>query len=217
MVSTSTLRWSASELDMPLLLVGHDHRISFANTAAHQLLGYPSGGLNDLPLERLVPMVRLGELQNVDAVLDGQASRRVRSAVTRADGGIVDVGLTVEPCHDERGGVVAVSLRYEPVARGSTGSRGLDPHAGREVRESGMRLDPGRVARLVAEQLRGAFNLLAVLDEHLTRARTCPRELSHARGVLNELREVLGDCELDLDALSPPTQVIPKAPKLPRD
>jgi len=217
MVSTSTLRLTANELDVPLLLVGHDHRISFANAAAHQLLGYPNGGLNGLPLERLVPPARVGELRNLDAVLGGQASRRVRSVVTRADGGVVDVGLTVEPCHDDAGSVVAVSLRYEPVARGSTGSRGLDPHGGREGNESGIRLDAARVSRLVAEQLGGAFKLTALLDEHLLRARDDPRELAHARGVLNELREILADCELDLGALSPAAEVIPRAPKLPRD
>lgn len=215
MVSTSTLTVTTSELDGPLLLVGHDHRISFANTAAHQLLGYPKGGLHGLPLERLVPLARLGELQNLDAVFGGQASRRVRSAVTRADGGTVDVGLTVEPCHDDLGAVVAVSLRYEPIARRSTGPRGLDPHGPRNA-ESGIRLDPARMAQLVAEQLGDALKLVALLDEHLVRARADQRELGHARGVVNELREILADCELDLGALSPAVVVIPKAPKLPR-
>lgn len=216
MVSTSTLRLTSSDLDVALLLVGPDHRVSFANVAAHQLLGYPQGGLYGLPLERLVPHTRTGELKNVDAVFTGQGSRRVRSIVTRASGTPVEVSMGIDPCHDDHGKVVAVSLRYEPLPRATTGSRGLDGSDDAPTFDSGVRLDGARMARLVGDQLGGVSRLLAVLDEHLERIPEDVRMLDYARGVLAEARELVQECELDLAALAPKSDPIPKAPKLPR-
>jgi len=216
MVSTSTLRLTASDIDVALLLVGPDHRVSFANIAAHRLLGYPQGGLYGLPLERLVPHARLSELQNVDAVFKGQGSRRVRSIVTRASGGPLEVSMGVDPCFDDNGKVVAVSVRYESLSRASTGSRGLKVQEDAPTSASGLRLDGSRVARLVGEQLGGVTRLLGVLDEHLKRVADEPRMLDYARGVLAEARDLVEECELDLAALAPKIEAIPKAPRLPR-
>lgn len=216
MVSTSTLRLTANDLDVALLLVGRDHRISFANAAAHQLLGYPYGGLHRLPLERLIPPARLGELQNVDAVLAGQASRRVRSLVTRASGGIVEVGLTLEPCRDDVGQVVAVSLRYELLTRAAHGSDGDEPERSRgDPMQSGMRLDASRAHHSLNEQVKASLMLLRTVEEQLNRAHDDHDALDRARDALNDARHVLEECALDLLALDPSQQRLPSPPKLP--
>ena len=128
------------EDDYPMVLVGRDHRISYANTRAHQLLGYKQGGLHGSSIEQLLAPSRRAEVRNVQAVFRGQAALRFRSVARKADGQLLDVTLGLEPCLDHLGGVVAVKLRCELLARtpspslppfgGGSGTRTIPPKSG---------------------------------------------------------------------------------------
>lgn len=127
--------------EYPLLLIGRDHRVSYANVRAHQLFGFEHGGLHGMSIEQLLAPSRRTEVRNVQAVLRGQAARRFRSVTRRADGALIDVNLGLEPCLDSRGSVVAVKLRCERILRSepsapptsfasSSGTRPIPPRAG---------------------------------------------------------------------------------------
>jgi PAS domain S-box-containing protein len=113
--STFWLERAVDHLDIALLLVAPDRRVSYANAAAYRLLGLRPGQLDGAPLDRLTVPERRGELRNIDDVLNGGSARKVRSAVRREDGTRVDVTMIVEPCFDEHARVVAASVRYEAV------------------------------------------------------------------------------------------------------
>jgi PAS domain S-box-containing protein len=106
--------------EVPVLLVGPDHTVSYANRAAHALLGYAPNALLGLSLEWLSPPSRHGELRNIQSVFDGQTARRIRSAALCANGSVVNVTMTVEPCHDVERKVVAVSVSLAPMADSGT-------------------------------------------------------------------------------------------------
>jgi PAS domain S-box-containing protein len=97
----------------PMMLVGRDQTVSYANPAAHKLLGYAMGALSGLSLRWLAPPSRHGELRNIDALFTGQSTRRIRSVALTAQGKNVDVALTLEPCANESGEIVAVAIKYE--------------------------------------------------------------------------------------------------------
>lgn len=101
----------------PMLLIGRDHRVSYANARAHQLLGYEHGGLHGLSVEQLLLPSRRAEVRNVQAVLVGQAPRSWKSALRDAGGVSVEVHLAIEPCLDYRGQVIAVKVRAERAVR----------------------------------------------------------------------------------------------------
>ncbi len=101
-------------LDQPVVLV-KAHKVAYANRAAHRLFGAPLDSLRGQPLERLVVAERRGELRNIDEVLRGGSTRRVRSVLRREDGGRVDVSLEIEPYFDAAGGVYGASIRYEVI------------------------------------------------------------------------------------------------------
>jgi len=114
--SNAWLERAVDHLDIPLLLISPERRVSYANAAAHRLFGLKNNGLEGASLERLSVPERRGELRNIDEVLAGGGARKVRSVVRREDSTRVDVTMIVEPCFDEDGGVVAASIRYDPVA-----------------------------------------------------------------------------------------------------
>jgi PAS domain S-box-containing protein len=97
----------------PMMLVGRDQTVSYANPAAHKLLGYAMGALSGLSLKWLAPPSRHGELRNIDALFTGQSTRRIRSVALSAQGKNLDVALTLEPCANESGEIVAVAIKYE--------------------------------------------------------------------------------------------------------
>lgn len=113
--STFWLERAVDHLDVALLLVAPDRRISYANAAAYRLFGLKPGQFDGATLDRLSTPERRGELRNIDEVLGGGGARKVRSVVRREDGTRVDVTMIVEPCFDEQSHVVAASVRYEGV------------------------------------------------------------------------------------------------------
>jgi PAS domain S-box-containing protein len=121
-------KWLASafeQLDVPVLVVGVDRLIAYANPAAQRLFGAAPGALEGQGLERLVVPERRGELRNVEDVLAGGGARRVRSVLRRDDGSRLDVTMTVEPSLDESGRVDGATVRYEAMA--STGRMSASP------------------------------------------------------------------------------------------
>jgi PAS domain S-box-containing protein len=114
--SNAWLERAVDHLDIALLLIAPERRVSYANAAAHRLFGLKNSALEGASLERLSVPERRGELRNIDEVLAGGGARKVRSAVRREDGTRVDVTMIIEPCFDEEGRVVAASIRYDAVA-----------------------------------------------------------------------------------------------------
>lgn len=99
-----------------MLLVGSDHRVSYANPLAHKLLNYERGGLHGIAMEALLLPSRRSETYNVQAVLQGQAARRWKSALRDYSGARVEVHVSADPCLDYRRQIVAVKLRVERVS-----------------------------------------------------------------------------------------------------
>ena len=120
MGASATVVEAIDQTEVAMMLVGVDHTVSYANGAAHDLLGYEHGALNGLSLRWLSPPSRHGELQNLDAVFAGQGMRRIRSLALRSDGSRMEVAMKLEPCRDATGKVVAASVTYEPLSAGSS-------------------------------------------------------------------------------------------------
>jgi PAS domain S-box-containing protein len=111
-------KWLSSGFDQveaPLLVVGIDRCVAYANPAADQLFGTTPGALIGIGIERLVATERRGEVRNIEDVLTGGSPRRVRSVLRRADGSRLDVSMTVEPCLDPYGSIEAATVRYEVI------------------------------------------------------------------------------------------------------
>lgn len=189
---------------MPVLLVGPEGIVSYANSAAHELLGYPAHGLEGLSLEWLAPPSRHAELRNVQAVLDGQNSRRIRSAVLRVDGSVVDVAMSLEPCVNADGRVVAVSVRYDalPVRNSERPSgypnptSGVRPAVASETQKTASATSQNGPDPV--ENVRSALQLLGWLQDRLlaplsTAPLDDPRERARALLVLGEASAALSD------------------------
>jgi PAS domain S-box-containing protein len=136
----------ADSLDVAMVLVGADRKVSYGNAAAHQLLGLPSGQLVGSGAERLVAPERRGELQNLDDVLQGGAARKVRTLLRRPDGERFSATLIIEPYHDEGGGLAAVSVRYEAVGAARPSRPSQTPRSGAESGRPRPLSSPGELA-----------------------------------------------------------------------
>lgn len=100
---------------VPVLIVGADGTVEYANAAAYRLLGYQPGALCGLPIERLSPPARWSELGPVHAVFDGEQGCRIQSQALRADGRILDVAMTIEPSLDNDARVVGAVVSCNPL------------------------------------------------------------------------------------------------------
>ena len=124
------------QLEFPSIIWAQTARIAYANPAARRLFGAPPGVLERAGIDRLVVSERRGELRNIEDVLKGGSSRRVRSVLRREDGGRIDVTMSVEPCLDAAGQVEAASVRYELIA--ASGRMSAAPADGRlDSRQAG--------------------------------------------------------------------------------
>ncbi len=142
-----------------MLLIGRDHRVSYANSLAHQMFGYAHGALHGASVEQLLAPTRRAEVRNVQAVLRGQTSRRWRSIVRAANGALIDANLNLEPCIDHRGSVIAVKVRCErlprpqqPAARAFeavSGTRPIPPHNDRWPAPKSVRAVPPPLDRRI--------------------------------------------------------------------
>ncbi len=213
----------AEQLDQAALVVGAQREILYVTAAAERLLELPAERLLGSAIDSLLPQERLGELRNFEDVLLGGAGRRLRSALRLPDGRRLDVSVTLEPCLDSAGQVVAVSARYAPARTSAQWLRSsVPPGALRAVRPAQM--SPGRssgksgvFARL--EQLEARLlwleerlsqpSTLAPMDDPAERARAL-MVVAEARGLSAQFRSALTS---DEDA---PAEAIPAAPKLPR-
>ncbi|MFT3925578.1 MAG: PAS domain-containing protein [Myxococcales bacterium] len=128
------------QLEVPLIIVGADRHIAYANPAARRLFGTVPGTLEGAGIDRLVVNERRGELRNIEDVLKGGSARRVRSIVRRDDGGRLDVTMSVEPCLDAAGRVEAATVRYELIA--ASGRMSAAPDARGDSRQPGFRSAP---------------------------------------------------------------------------
>jgi PAS domain S-box-containing protein len=211
----------AEQLDQAALVVGPGREILYVTAAAERLLQLSAQRLLGSTIDDLLPQERLGELRNFDDVLLGGAGRRLRSALRLADGRRLEVSVTLEPCLDDTGQVVAVSARYASARtsaqwlRSSIPPRALRAEAGHAA--SGSSSKSGVFARL--EQLEARLHwleerlsqpsTLAPMDDPAERARAL-MVVAEARGLSAQFRSALAS---DEDA---PAEAIPAAPKLPR-
>ena len=160
------------QLEVPVIVVGPDRHIVYANPAAHRLFGVAPGVLERSGMDRLVVAERRGELRNIEDVLKGGSARRVRSALRREDGGRLEVTMSIEPCLDAGGKLEGATVQYEVIVgsgrmSGMPGARlqglsGAPVSSGAPVREgiksdSSPVMNPSETARPAAVQS-GAFH-----------------------------------------------------------
>lgn len=101
---------------IPMLVVCADGLVAYANAAAHRLLGYGQGSLPGLYLEQLAPESEQAALTLVRAAQENATNLRIRSRAVRADGRVLDVRMTIEPCLHDPDQVVDVFVSYKPLA-----------------------------------------------------------------------------------------------------
>ena len=105
----------ARESSIPMIVIGAAGHVSHANAAAHRFLGYSQGMLLGLPMQQLAPASERAALVLVRAAGENATHLRIRSRALRADGRVLDVCLTIEPCmHDSD--QVDVFVSYKPLA-----------------------------------------------------------------------------------------------------
>lgn len=85
------------DLHVPIVVVGPDGLIGYANPAAHRMFAYAPGTLLGKPFAQLTTEASWQELSR-EPVLHGNARvGRVQGQAVRSDGSVVDVNMTIEP------------------------------------------------------------------------------------------------------------------------
>ncbi len=130
------------QLEVPLIVVGPDRQIAYANPAARRLFGAPPGTLEGMGMERLVVPERRGELRNIEDVLKGGSARRVRSAVRREDGGRLDVTMSVEAFLGPAGALEGAVVRYEIITGSGRMSLAPGPRSRVPMAHASSRIPP---------------------------------------------------------------------------
>jgi PAS domain S-box-containing protein len=101
------------DLHVPIVVVGPDGLVGYANPAAHRMLAYAPGALVGMPLYQLTSEASWYELSQ-EPVLHRQSSMgRLQSQALRSDGRTVDVNMTIEPATTE-GNAFVVSYEVLP-------------------------------------------------------------------------------------------------------
>lgn len=111
------------DLNLPVVVVGPDGTVGYANPAAHRMLAYEPGALIGQALEQLTTPEAWDELCREPVLLDlfaeddsfvrdvGDARvGRMQGQVVRSDGRVVDVAMTIEPA---AGHAQAFMISYE--------------------------------------------------------------------------------------------------------
>jgi PAS domain-containing protein len=106
----STTMRRIQDMHLPVVAVGPDGTVGYANPAAHRMLAYEPGGLLGLPLHQLTTAESWDELCREPVFAgpsDGDTSGvglvgearigRLQGQVVRSDGRVVDVSMTIEP------------------------------------------------------------------------------------------------------------------------
>jgi PAS domain-containing protein len=120
-MSTTIRRFQ--ETHLPVVVVGPDGTVGYANPAAHRMLAYAPGTLHGTPLSQLTTTEAWDGLchepvfanptdepeQSGVRIGEGRIGR-LQSQVVRSDGRVVDVALTIEPANTD---VRAFILSYE--------------------------------------------------------------------------------------------------------
>ena len=112
----SRLHGETRDPAIPMLVVCADGSVAYANAAAHRLLGYQQGMLPGLPMEQLAPESESAALALVRAAGENASNLRIRSRAVRADGRVLDVSMTIEPCVHDPEHAVDVFVSYKPLA-----------------------------------------------------------------------------------------------------
>ncbi len=112
----SGLYGEARDPAIPMLVVCADGAVAYANAAAHRLLGYPQGLLPGVSMEQLAPESERAALMLVRAAGENATNLRIRSRAVRADGRVLDVSMTIEPCLHDPENAVDVFVSYKPLA-----------------------------------------------------------------------------------------------------
>ncbi len=107
---------SALDASIPMLVVSRDNAITQANAAAHRLLGYPHGALRGLYVEQLAPESERAALVLMRAARENATHLRIRSRVLRADGRVLDVSMSIEPCLHDSDDTADLFISYKALA-----------------------------------------------------------------------------------------------------
>jgi PAS domain-containing protein len=200
----------------PVLIVGRDQTVSYANRAAHEFLDYPAHSLSGLSLKWLSPPSTHDGLARIDAIFAGECACRIEGSALRSDGSLVDVTMIFEPCLDRRGDVGAVSVRFQElhsevlttVARFESV---VAPAGERAKGVSALELsapDNDQHSEGVGERLDSALQLLRWLAARITSPRDSAgpddaRERARMLLVLRDATELVHECRRDLQNRTP--------------
>ena len=101
------------------LVVGSDGTVSSANPAAHRMLGYPAGALRGQRIDAILPE----HWGQVFEVFEAGRGLRFEGRAVKADGRLLDIGLTVEPTTKEPGPIGHVALLCRPLPPWASSSK----------------------------------------------------------------------------------------------
>jgi PAS domain-containing protein len=211
--------------DVAVVIVGAQKLVSYANAAAHRLLGRPLGSIQGRPFLELLSDPQAADLKGLEQAFGNTPGQRGRGAMRCADGSARDVQLGFEPFAAPDGAIVAVSIALEPAPlRGLKTVREVAPANDRwNEPDSGARriAAPLPVSQTIADvappvaqassekpvtlnkDLQTLANLLRWADHCLSSPIDAAGDLegvrARARFVLEEARELLARCRVQIE------------------
>ena len=212
--------------DVAVVIVGAQKLVSYANAAAHRLLGRPLGSIQGRPFLDLLVDVPSCDLRGLDEAFRKVSGQRGRGVVRAEGDKQQDVQFGFEPFAAPDGAIVAVSVALTPVPpRPAKTLPGVPVPAERwNEPESGKRQIPAQlpVSQTIADvvppvndtrvekpktltkDLQTLANLLRWADHCLSSPVDAAGDLegvrARARFVLEEARDLLARCRVDLEA-----------------
>ena len=210
--------------DVAVVIVGAQKLVSYANAAAHRLLGRPLGSIQGRPFLELLSDAQAADLKGLEQAFNNTSGQRGRGAVRCADGSARDVQLGFEPFAAPDGAIVAVSIALEPAPVRALKTVALTPANDRwNEPDSGARriAAPLPVSQTIADiqppvpnataekpvtlnkDLQTLANLLRWADHCLSSPIHAAGDLegvrARARFVLEEARELLARCRVQVE------------------
>jgi hypothetical protein len=126
--------------DVAVVIVGANRQVSYANAAAHRMLGRPMGSIPGRALGDMLVAGANNDLRGLDAAFMAHLGREGHASLHCADGTTKDVRMHFEPFAAPEGPIVAVSVAIEPVLAPSQATLlESEPHAAWDEKGSGAR------------------------------------------------------------------------------
>jgi PAS domain-containing protein len=211
--------------DVAVLIVGAQKLVSYANAAAHRLLGRPLGSLQGRPFLELLVDSETADLRGLDEAFRKAPGQRGKARVYGVEGKYEHVQLGFEPFAAPDGSIVAVSVALTPVAAPASktilgmpfpAERWSEPESGAHQIVAALPVSqtiadvapidaPVEKPKTLTKDLQTLANLLRWADHCLSSPIDAAGDLegvrARARFVLEEAREVLARCRVEIEAV----------------